>query len=149
LTKFTPFSDTRHNGVNNSEYCPPNEISKHHCCEAPSLDHSMIELSPLTTAEYSPENNCCTRCVTGNEDDYYPDCRTPPSQRQKSHTIDQDVFKTTSITSTGYNQPPDTGEVTTAPLNASIHGGNLESSVSNWRTRRVTDIEDDDHEYRT
>jgi hypothetical protein len=28
---------------------------------------------------------------------------------------------------------------------ASIHGQNLESSESNWHTRRVTDIEDDDH----
>jgi len=37
----------------------------------------------------------------------------------------------------------------TAPLNASIHGGNLKSSESDWCTRRVTDIEDDDHEYRT
>jgi len=50
----------------------------------------------------------------------------------KSHTIDPDEFKTTSITSNGCNRPPDTGEVATAPLN-----------------KRVTNIEDDDHEYRT
>jgi hypothetical protein len=63
--------------------------------------------------------------------------------------IDPDVFKTTSITSNGYNPQPDTGEVTTASLNASIHGGSLESSETNWRTWRVTDIEDDPHEYGT
>jgi len=63
--------------------------------------------------------------------------------------IDPDEFKTTSITSNGCNQPPDTGEVVTAPLNPSIHGRNLESSESIWHTRRVTDIDDDDHKYRT
>jgi hypothetical protein len=31
----------------------------------------------------------------------------------------------------------------------SIHGGNLESSDTNWGTRRVTDIYDDDHEYKS
>ena len=92
--------------------------------------------------------NWRTRCVTGNEDDYYPHCRTSPSQWQTSQTIDPDEFKTTSITSNGYNWQPDTWEVATAPLNASIHGRNLESSESNWHRRRVTDIEDEDHEYK-
>jgi len=97
-----------------------------------------------------PQTNWRTRRVARNEDDYYPNCRTPPSlTRQTSHTIDPDEFKTTSITSNGCNWPPDSGEVVTAPLKASIHGGNLESSEANWRTRRVTDIEDNDHEYKT
>jgi hypothetical protein len=95
------------------------------------------------------KTNWRTRRVTGDEDDYYPDCRTPPSQLHKSHTIDPDEFKTTSITSNGCNRLPDTGEVTTAPMNASIHGRNLASSETKWRTRRVADIEDDDHEYQT
>jgi len=92
--------------------------------------------------------NWHTECISSNEDDYYPDCRTPPSPSQKSHTIDADVFKTTSITSNSENQPLDTWEVTTASLKASIHCGNLESSESNWCTKRVTDIEDNDHEYK-
>jgi len=78
-----------------------------------------------------------------------PECRTPPSQWQKLHKIDPDEFKTTSITSNGCNRPLDTGEVATASLNASIHSGQLEISETNWRRWRVTDIEDDDHEYRT
>jgi len=95
------------------------------------------------------KSNWHTGRITTNADDYYPDCRTPPSQRQKSHTIDPDVFKTTSITSNGYNQPPDNWEFMIASLNASIHGGNLEITEPNWPTRSVTDIEGDDHEYRT
>jgi len=55
----------------------------------------------------------------------------------------------TSITSNGYKRPPDTGEVVTAPLNVSIHGENLASSETKWRTWHVADIEDDDHEYKT
>jgi hypothetical protein len=71
-----------------------------------------------------------------------------PRQWQQPHIIDPDEFKTTTITSIGCNWPPDTWEVATTPLNASIHRRNLESSESNWHTRRVTDIEDDDHEYK-
>jgi len=87
-------------------------------------------------------------CVTGKDDDYH-EYRTPPIQWQQSRTINPDEFKTTSVTSNGCNRPPDTRELATAPLNASIHGGNLESPENNWRTRRVTDIDDDDHEFRT
>jgi len=46
----------------------------------------------------------------------------------KLHTIDPDEFKTTSIISNGCNRPPHTGEIATAPLNASVHGANLQSS---------------------
>jgi len=117
--------------------------AKHEALTVPSFnwapDGSGVEV----------KTNWRTRRVTGNEDDYYPDCRTPPSHRQISHTIDLDEFKTTSITSNGCNWPPDTGDVATAPLNASIHCGNLESSETKWRTRRVSDIEDDKHEYKT
>ena len=67
----------------------------------------------------------------------------------KSHTIDPDEFETTSITSNGCNRPPDTGELATAPLNASIHGGTLSSSETKWHTTRVADIKDDDYEYKT
>jgi hypothetical protein len=74
---------------------------------------------------------------------------TPPSQILKSHTIDSHYFNTISITSNGYNPPQDTGEVPTALLNASILGGNLESSETNGRRRRVTVIEVDDLKYRT
>jgi hypothetical protein len=63
--------------------------------------------------------------------------------------IDADEFMMTSITSNDCNRPPDTGEVATAQLKASIHGRNLENSDAKWRTRRVTYIDDDDHEYKT
>jgi len=60
--------------------------------------------------------------------------------------IDRDEFDT-SIPSNGCNQPLDTGAVVTAPLNVSICDG--AESEANRRTRCVTDIEDDHHEYRT
>jgi len=86
--------------------------------------------------------------VTGKDDNYH-EYRTPPSLWQTSHIMDPDEFETTSITSNGSNQPPDTSEFATAPMNTSIHGGTLLSSETKWRTRRVADIEDDDHEYKT
>jgi len=67
---------------------------------------------------------------------------TPPSQWQTLQTIDPDEFKMTLITSNGCNWLPDTGEFTTAPLNASIHSRNLQCLESNWHARRITDIED-------
>jgi len=74
--------------------------------------------------------------------------RTPPSQWQSWLTIHPDEFKKTSISSNGCNWPLDTGEVVTAHLTLSIHGKNLESTESYCHTRRVTDIEDEDHEYK-
>jgi len=116
--------------------------AKHEVLTVPSFNWAPNDSGVIS------QTNWRTRRVPDIEDDYYPDCRTPPSQRQISHTIDPDVFKTTSITSNGYNRPPDTWKVATAPLNASIHGRNLESSESNWHTRRINNIEDEDHEYK-
>jgi len=147
LPSFTPCPHTRHNVVNNSKYCPPKVISKHHCCKAQSVDCSIIQ-SSLMTAQLRSETNWCTRYVTGKEDNYYPNYSAPPSQWQESHTIDPDEFKTTSIASKCCNQPPDTGEGTTAHLNASIHCGKPVSSDTNWHTRHVSDIEDDRHEFK-
>lgn len=56
---------------------------------------------------------------------------------------------TISITPNGCYRLPDTREVTTTPLKASIHGRNLEGSETTWRTRHVTDIDDDYHEQST
>jgi len=109
--------------------------------------HHSIE--PVMAAEYRAEKNWRTRCATGNEDDHDFDYRTPPGQWQKWHMIDPDEFKMTSITSNECNQPADTREVATAPLNGSVHGGNLVTSETNWHTWCVTDIADDDHEYGT
>ena len=74
------------------------------------------------------QTNWRTRRGTGNEDNCYPEYTTPPSQWHKSHTIDPDEFKRTSITSNGCNRPPDAAEVATAPMNESIDNANLESS---------------------
>jgi len=121
-------------------------ISKHHHCEARSIDRSIIQLSPWW--KRSRDQDQLAHKARHRQWRRLLSYRSPPSQWQKSYTIDQDEFKTTSITSSGCNRPPDTGEVATAPLNASIHGGNLESSEAKWRTRRVADIEDDDHGYK-
>ena len=117
--------------------------AKHEALTAPSFNWALM------AAEYRAETNWCTRRAPGNQDNHHFDCRTPSSEWQKSHTIVPDEFKMTSIASNGCNWPPDTGEVATAPLSASIPGGNLESSDTKWRTRRDTDIKDDDHEYKT
>jgi len=108
--------------------------------------HHSIEL--LMSAEYSSETHWHMRRVTSRNNDYH-EYRTPQSQWQQSHTIDPDEIKMTSVTSNGCNQQPYTGEHATTPLNASIHGGNLQRSETKWRTRRLTDIDDDDHKYRT
>jgi len=46
LMSSTRLSDKYHQGALNSEYCTLNRISRHHYSEAPSIVHSIIELSP-------------------------------------------------------------------------------------------------------
>jgi len=67
--EFTPFSDAWYHEVNNWEYSPPNEISKHHYCEAPSVDQFIIQLSHMRAVK-SSTTNWRTRRVTSNDDDH-------------------------------------------------------------------------------
>jgi hypothetical protein len=89
ILRVYPFSDARHHRVNNSEYCPPNEILKHHCCEAWSIDHSIIQLSHLMAVK-SSETNWRTRRVTGNYDEYHEyktQLSDPANERNRIRSI--------------------------------------------------------------
>jgi len=102
-------------------------------------------------AELRSETNWRRSRVTGNEDDDYHEYRkslldqpTTNIAYDQSRCVQDDINYLQWLPST-----TDTGEVATAPLNESIYGHNLENSETNWCTRRVTYIEDDDHENRT
>jgi len=70
-------------------------------------------------------------------------------RRFLSDTIDPHQFTTICIISNGSNQPPDNTEVATRGQNASIRGGNHESSETIWHTKHVRHIEDNEHVYKT
>jgi len=68
--EITHFSDAPHHEVNICEFSHPKEISKHHYCQAQSLDHSIIQLSHLMPAK-SSETNWRMMPDTGDDDDYH------------------------------------------------------------------------------
>jgi len=122
---------TRHHGVNNWEYCPPNEISKHHYCAAWRIDDSIIQLSTSWQRIWDQDqlahrasHRHWRRLLSRVQDTTQPMTKIPYDW---SRWVQDDInyFEWLQWTT-------DTGAVATAPMN-----------------KRVTNIEDDDHEYKT
>jgi len=130
LTSFTPFL-TQHHGVNNWEYCPPNEILNHHYCAARSVNHSIIQLScwwqrigDQNQLVHKARHRHWRRLFSQVQDTTQPMTKIT---YDRSRWVQDDINYFQWLQST-----MDTGEVATAPLN-----------------KCVTDIEDDDHKYKT
>jgi len=131
--RFYPFSDTQHHAVNNSEYCPSNEISMHYYCEAPSVDYFIIQLNPWWQRSWnqrpigaeaaSPAVKTMICTSTGNH--YWT------SQRHILHTINPDELKTTSMSSNGRNRPR-------TPEKSWLHPRMRQFTAETYRAQRVS-----------